>query len=108
MKENNLKDKCSLFGIRIVKLSKHLQSEHHEFVMSKQILRCGTSVGANVTEAEQGESKKYFVHELGISLKEINETIYWLDLLLLLIIYCKKNTIVFMQMLLKLEKLSLR
>ncbi len=80
MKENNLKNKCSLFSIRIVKLAKHLHAEHKEFVMSRQILKSGTSVGANVSESENGESKLDFIHKLGIAQKEINETIYWLDL----------------------------
>ena len=62
-------------------LYKYLQTEKKEFVLSKQLLRCGTSVGAMVREAEQGESKADFIHKLSIALKEINETLYWLELL---------------------------
>ena len=81
MKQNVLKDKSFLFAIRIINLYKFLKAEHKEFVLSKQIIRSGTSVGALVREAEHGESIKDFVHKLSISLKEINETEYWLDLL---------------------------
>lgn len=81
MKENNLKNKSFLFAIRIVKLYQYLVSEKKEFVLSKQILRSGTSIGAMVREAEHSESKSDFIHKLAISQKEINETIYWLELL---------------------------
>lgn len=66
---------------RVVNLYKYLQTEKKEFVLSKQLLRCGTNVGAMVREAEQGESKADFIHKLSIALKEINETLYWLELL---------------------------
>ena len=62
-------------------LSKHLCEDKKEFVLSKQVLRSGTSVGAMVREAEHSESKADFVHKLAIAQKEINETIYWLELM---------------------------
>lgn len=82
MKENILKDKSFLFAIRIVELYKYLKSSQNEFVLSKQILRSGTSVGAAIREAEHAESTKDFLHKLNIGLKEANETKYWLELLL--------------------------
>ena len=81
MRENVLKTKSFSFAVRVVDLYKYLQTEKKEFVLSKQLLRCGTSVGAMVREAEQGESKADFIHKLSIALKEINETLYWLELL---------------------------
>lgn len=82
MKENILKDKSFLFAIRIVELYKYLKSSQNEYVLSKQILRSGTSVGAAIREAEHAESTKDFLHKLNIGLKEANETKYWLELLL--------------------------
>ena len=82
MKDNNLKDKSFLFAIRIVNLSKYLIAEKKEYILSKQVIRSGTSVGAMVREAEHSESKNDFIHKLAIAQKEINETIYWLELLL--------------------------
>ena len=64
-----------------MKLFQHLQSEKKEYVLSKQLLRSGTSVGAMVREAEHSESKADFIHKLAIAQKEINETLYWLELL---------------------------
>ena len=81
MKSNVVKEKSFAFAIRIVNLYKFLTSEKKEFVLSKQLLRSGTAVGALVREAEQGESKADFVHKLAIALKEANETEYWLELL---------------------------
>lgn len=81
MKKNILKDKSFAFAIKIVKLSQILSGEKKEFILSKQILRSGTAVGALVREAEFAESKKDFIHKLNIALKEANETEYWLDLL---------------------------
>lgn len=81
MKENVVKIKSFAFVVRIVKLYKFLKTEQNEFVLSKQVLRCGTSVGAMVREAEHSESTADFVHKLAIAQKEINETIYWLELL---------------------------
>ena len=81
MKENNLKDKSLFFAIRIVNLCKYLHTEKNEYIISKQVLRSGTSVGAMIREAEHSESKIDFIHKLAIAQKEINETIYWLELL---------------------------
>lgn len=81
MKENILKIKSYEFAIRIVKLSQYLQTERKEFVLSKQILRSGTAVGALIREAEYGQSKTDFIHKLTISLKEANETEYWINIL---------------------------
>lgn len=81
MKESVLKEKSYAFAIRIVKLSQFLQSEKKEFVLSKQILRSGTAIGALIREAEYGQSKTDFVHKLSIALKEANETEYWLNIL---------------------------
>ena len=80
-KENVIKTKSFLFAVRIVNLSKILSRDHGEYVISKQLLRSGTSVGANVREAEHAESKADFIHKLSVALKEANETEYWLDLL---------------------------
>jgi four helix bundle protein len=81
MKENILKTKSFAFAVRIVKLYKFLKKEHNEFIISQQIIRSGTAIGALIREAEHGESLKDFVHKLNISLKEANEAKYWLDLL---------------------------
>ena len=69
------------FARRIVCLYQYLGKEHREFVMSKQILRCGTSIGANITEGIYGSSKRDFVAKLQIAQKEAAETMYWLELL---------------------------
>jgi four helix bundle protein len=79
-KRNVIKEKSFLFAIEIVGLYKVLV-ERKEFVLSKQVLRSGTSIGANIREAEHAQSKADFIHKLSISLKEANETEYWLDLL---------------------------
>jgi len=81
MKENIIKNKSFAFAVRIVKLNQYLCSEKKEFVLSKQLLRSGTSVGAMVREAEHAETKVDFKHKMGIAQKETNETIYWLELL---------------------------
>ena len=81
MKENNLRDKSLFFAIRIVNLCKYLHAEKNEYIISKQVVRSGTSVGAMIREAEHSESKIDFIHKLAIAQKEINETIYWLELL---------------------------
>jgi four helix bundle protein len=81
MKENILKEKSFKFAVRIVNLYKHLCEEKKEFVLSKQALRSGTSVGAMVREAEHSESKADFIHKMAVAQKEINETIYWLALM---------------------------
>ena len=76
-----LKTKSYRFALRVVKLSKFLAVEKHEFILSKQVLRSGTSIGANIEEANQAQSTKDFVHKLSIALKEATETNYWLRLL---------------------------
>lgn len=81
MKESILKKKSYLFAVEIVKLSQYLQKEKKEFILSKQIMRSGTAVGALIREAEFAESKADFKHKMYISLKEANETKYWLSLL---------------------------
>ena len=81
MKENAVKDKSFAFAIRIVNLYKYLVEEKREFVLSKQMLRSGTAIGALTREAEHAESKADFIHKLSISLKEANETDYWIELL---------------------------
>ena len=81
MNDNPLKDKSYQFAIRIVKLSQYLQRDKKEFVLSKQVLRSGTSIGALIREAEFGQSKADFTSKMSIALKEANETEYWLALL---------------------------
>ncbi len=73
--------KSKSFALRIIKLYQFLCGEKKEFVLSKQLLRCGTSIGANVKEAIRGQSKADFIAKLAISLKEASETEYWLELL---------------------------
>ena len=81
MGENVIETKSLDFAVRIVGLYKHLTQEKKEFVMTKQLLRCGTSIGANVAEAEKGQSKADFNAKMNIAMKEANETYYWLRLL---------------------------
>lgn len=81
MRENIIVDKSEDFAVRIVRLFKLLQSERKEFIMSKQLIRCGTSIGANIAEAQEAQSDTDFVAKLYISLKECSETRYWLRLL---------------------------
>lgn len=81
MRENVVKNKSFAFAVRIVKLYQYLCEQKKEFVLSKQLLRSGTSVGAMIREAEHAETKNDFKHKMGIAQKEINETIYWLELL---------------------------
>ena len=81
MKESILRDKSKAFAIRIIKLYKFLLEEKNEIVISKQILRCGTSIGANFAEAIYGVSEADFMNKLSIAQKESSETIYWLELL---------------------------
>jgi len=78
---NVIKDKSFAFAVRVVKVYKFLTSEKKEFVMSKQLLRSGTAIGALYREAEQAESKADFIHKMAIAQKECNETLYWLELL---------------------------
>jgi four helix bundle protein len=81
MSESILKTKAFGFAIRIVRLSQYLQTAKKEYVLAKQLLRSGTSVGALVREAEHAESKADFIHKMAIAQKEANETLYWLELL---------------------------
>ena len=81
MEDNPLIAKSLDFSVRIVNLCKCLRDERHETIMSKQILRSGTSIGANASEAVAAESAEDFIHKLTISLKEANETKYWILLL---------------------------
>ncbi len=81
MSENQIENKSFDLAVRIVNLYKFLTEEKKEFVLSKQILRSGTSIGANVSEAERGQSKADFIAKMSIALKEANESKYWLKLL---------------------------
>lgn len=81
MAENIIKTKSFDFALRIVKLYQFLCSDKKEFVLSKQLLRSGTSVGAMVRESEQAEIKADFIHKLAVAQKEANESDYWLELL---------------------------
>jgi four helix bundle protein len=82
MKENVILTKSMDFAVRIVNLYKFLNAEKNEFVMSKQLLRCGTSIGANAHEAHNGQSSKDFLAKIYIALKEATETEYWITLLI--------------------------
>ncbi len=81
MSEPFLKNKSFAFALRIIKLYQYLTEEKKEYVLSKQLLRSGTSIGALVRESEYAESKADFIHKLSIALKEANESEYWLELL---------------------------
>ncbi len=81
MKENVVKEKSMSFAVRIVNLCKYLNHEKQEFVIAKQILRSGTSIGANIAEGNYAISKKEFLAKNYIALKECSETLYWLELL---------------------------
>jgi four helix bundle protein len=82
MSRSIIRKKSFAFAVRVINLFKFLKEEKKESVLSKQILRSGTSIGANVREAQQAESKADFVHKRHIALKETVETGYWLELLL--------------------------
>ena len=79
--ENTARYKSKRFAVRIVRLYQYLSEEKHEFVLSKQVLRSGTSIGANLAEAESAISRKDFLSKVYIALKECSETLYWLELL---------------------------
>lgn len=81
MKESVVHQKSYAFAVRIVRLSQYLCNEKREFVLAKQILRSGTSIGANVEEASGGQSKRDFLSKMSIAYKEARETVYWLRLL---------------------------
>ena len=82
MAGNALKDKSLMFAVRCVNLYKLLCDERKEFVLSKQMLRSGTSIGANISEALCAESNRDFIHKLHIAYKEANETQYWFEVML--------------------------
>ena len=79
--KNIIHEKSYKFALRVVKLCNYLQKEKRELIMSKQLLRCGTSIGANVAESEHAQSRTDFCSKLNIALKEAAETDYWLRLL---------------------------
>ena len=81
MVRNAIKEKSKAFALQIIRLHQILINEKHEFVLSKQILKSGTSIGANVREAQRGQSKPDFYAKMNIALKEADETAYWLELL---------------------------
>jgi len=81
MRESVLKDNSFKFSIVIIKLYKNLVETKKEFVLSKQILKSGTSIGAMIREAQNAESRNDFIHKLAIAQKECDETMYWLELL---------------------------
>ncbi len=81
MKKSILKDKSKAFALNIINMTDYIQSEKREYVLTKQVLRSGTSIGANVHEAFFGQSLPDFISKLSISLKECGETQYWLELL---------------------------
>ncbi len=81
MKQNILKEKSFAFAVRVVNLHKYLRKQHGEYILSQQLIRSGTSIGATIREAEHAESLKDFIHKLSVGLKEANESKYWLDLL---------------------------
>ena len=81
MNENISVTKSLDFAVRIVNLYKYLTQEHKEYIMSRQILRCGTSIGANIAEAQRGQSMADFAAKMNIALKKASETEYWIKLL---------------------------
>ena len=82
LKDNIVLEKSFTFAVRIVKLYKYLCSTKKEYILSKQLLRCGTSIGANVNEAQAGQSKADFISKMSIASKEARETKYWINLLI--------------------------
>ena len=79
--DNVIVDKSKAFALRIINLYKYLCEEKHEYILSKQLIRSGTSIGANITEAIRGQSNADFTAKINIALKEASETEYWLELL---------------------------
>src|SRR5690606_22504313 len=80
-KPNPLKDKSFQFALRVIQLYKFLTELKREFIMSKQLLRSGTSIGANIREGQNAQSKADFIHKFSIAQKECDETLYWIELL---------------------------
>ena len=79
--DNAIEAKSFQFSVRVVKLCKHLREDKKEYILSKQLLRSGTSIGANVVESQQAQSRPDFISKLCIALKEASETKYWIKLL---------------------------
>lgn len=79
--EDPAREKSFAFAIRVVKLCRYLQNEHKEYVLSKQLLKSGTSIGANLSEAQYAQSRADFISKNSIALKEASETRYWIKLL---------------------------
>ena len=79
--DNAIQDKSFRFAVRIVNLCRYLQTEQKEYILTKQLLKSGTSIGANVSESQQAQSRPDFINKLNIALKEAYETNYWLRLL---------------------------
>ena len=82
MRDNIILDKSFDFAIRVVNLYKYLCDEKKEYILSKQLLRCGTSIGANINEAQAGQSKADFIAKMSIASKEARESKYWIELLI--------------------------
>lgn len=78
---NTVKDKAFAFAVRVVRLNRYLTEQKREFVISKQLLRCGTSIGANIVEANDAYSRSDFLNKMYIALKECSESRYWIELL---------------------------
>jgi len=81
VKSNVIVEKTKSFALRIIKLNRYLREEKNEWILSKQILKSGTSIGANVKEAVRGQTKPDFYAKMNVALKEASETEYWLELL---------------------------
>lgn len=81
MKQNVVLEKSAAFSVRIVNLYQYLTNKKHEYVMADQIKRSGTSIGANISESQNAQSRADFIHKMNIALKEADETVYWLTLL---------------------------
>ena len=81
LKDNLIAELSKQFALRIIKLYKYLLTDKKEFIMSKQVYRAGTSIGANIAESKNAQSKADFISKLSIALKESSETEYWLELL---------------------------
>lgn len=79
--DNDIYDMSKAFAVRVVNLYKYLVEQRHEYVMSKQVFRCGTSIGANVHESKNAQSRPDFLSKMNIALKEADESAYWLELL---------------------------
>ncbi len=80
-KANPLKDKSFQFALTIIQLYKYLTEDKREYIMSKQLLRSGTAIGANIREGQNAQSKPDFIHKFSIAQKECDETLYWLEFL---------------------------